>query len=431
MINCYLLNGCLYKKGKTFKDFDEISSSLKVNWKLLNSIPVQAIILILDEYSRRLSKDKQLIGIEGSAYLSFYFKRSNVEKLIEISLGDKKYLDEFLYKGNGKFIKAQGRGISCQWIAGNVYTLAFYSIFQSLIAKNSNLVRVPEGSIPIVLKLLKPLYDIQIIYNDKVYSSQDILKNISLVYFPSEDEFLNKSMSITADSRIIWGGKEAVDHITSLPKKTTCKDIVFGPKYSFAVFDKAAVESDRCYAYMDKLVMDVILFRQKACSSPQVLFVEKSNIALDDVVKILKKSFEKVGRRYKNILDEAQCARIINERGIYSLSLDKDICCSKGLEYTILINDDIKLEEPVGGNCIFVKQIDSIFDIDDLITHRIQTIGYAIEDKSKVLKFADIVTIYGVGRVVNIGSMNIYDSPWDGCFMINELVRWCNLGVDF
>lgn len=429
MIDCYSLNGCLFEKKKTFNNFDDISSNLKENWKLLNLMPSQAIVLILDEYSRRLSKDRQLLGIEGTAYLSFYFRRSNVEKLIEMSLKDKKYLDEFVCRGNGRFIKAQGRGISCHWIAGNVYTLALYSIFQSIIAKNSNLVRVPEKSINVVLKLLKPMENIQVVYKEKLYSSRDILKNISLVYFPSEDELLNEAMSIAADSRIIWGGKEAVDHITSLPKKTTCKDIIFGPKYSFAVFDKNVLESERCCEYMDKLVMDIILFGQKACSSPQVLFVEKSSMSLKEVVKILKKSFEKVGKRYNNFLSESECAKIINERGAYALSLDKDICCSRGLEYTILINDDVKLEEPVGGRCIFVKQIDSIFDVEDLMTHRIQTIGYAVEDKSKILKFADMVTTSGAARVVNIGTMNIYDSPWDGCFMINELVRWCSLNI--
>ncbi|WP_058952958.1 acyl-CoA reductase [Clostridium tyrobutyricum] len=425
MIDCYLLDGHVYHEKINYSDFNEINRILNDRWKLLLSIPVEAIILILDEYSKRLCKSRRLLKIEGVAYLSFYLRKLNLEKLVEINLKNKKYLDEFVDEGNGKLIKAQGRGIACHWIAGNVYTLAIYSTFQSIIAKSSNIVRVPEKSIDIVLKLLELLDNIQVFYNNAMYSSKDILKNIALVYFSSKDEILNKSMSIIADSRIIWGGKEAVNHITSLPKKTICKDIIFGPKYSFAVFDKDIIESDECYAYMDKLLVDIILFGQKACSSPQVLFVEKSNLALDDIVKILQTSFEKVGKRYKNILNEAECSKIINERGIYSLSLNKDICCSKGLEYTILINDEIKLEEPLGGRCIFVKEIDSIFDVKDIITKRIQTVGYAIKDESKILKFADVVTKAGVDRVINVGNMNNYDSPWDGCFMINELVRWC------
>ncbi len=131
---------------------------------------MEAVILILEEYSKKLSRDKQLLKITGTAYLSFYFRKSNIERLIEINLKDKKYLNKFVPIGSGRFIKAQGRGISCHWIAGNVPTLAIYSIFQSLIAKNSNLVRLPEKNIPIVLKLLKPLDNIRVIYNDQVLS---------------------------------------------------------------------------------------------------------------------------------------------------------------------------------------------------------------------------------------------------------------------
>lgn len=430
MIDCYLLDGHIYHEKINYSNFSHINRSLNDNWKLLTSMPSEAISLLLAEYGKRLSKNRELLKVEGAAYLSFFLRKFNLEKLINLNIGGNKYLDEFVDKGNGKFIKAQGRGISCHWIAGNVYTLAIYSVIQSIMAKNSNIVRVPENSLDIVLKLLEFMDNIEVDYNGKSYSSKNIMKNICLVYFESEDENLNREMSYSADSRIVWGGQEAVEHISLLPKKTTCKDIIFGPKYSFAVFDSDILECDSCEKYMDKLVLDIVLFGQKACSSPQVLFVEKSNKTLNYIVKMLENSFKKMGVKYKNILDEGQCAKIINKRGFYSLSLDKDICCSRGMEYTILIDNDIKLEEPVGGRCIFVKEIDSIFNLEALITRRIQTIGFAIKDRNRILEFADLVTKSGVDRVINIGNMNSYDCPWDGHLMINELVRWCCVTMD-
>lgn len=430
MIDCYLLDGHIYHEKINYSDFSNINRSLNDNWKLLTSMPSEAIILLLAEYGKRLSKNRELLKVEGVAYLSFFLRKFNLEKLINLNIGGNKYLDEFVDKGNGEFIKAQGRGISCHWIAGNVYTLAIYSVIQSIMAKNSNIVRVPENSLDMVLKLLECMDDIEVDYNGNLYSSKNIMKNICLVYFESEDENLNRGMSYSADSRIVWGGQEAVEHISLLPKKTTCKDIIFGPKYSFAVFDSDILECDSCEKYMDKLVLDIVLFGQKACSSPQVLFVEKSNKTLNYIVKMLENSFKKIGVKYKNILDEGQCAKIINKRGFYILSLDKDICCSRGMEYTILIDNDIKLEEPVGGRCIFVKEIDSIFNLEALITRRIQTIGFAIKDRNRILEFADLVTKSGVDRVINIGNMNSYDCPWDGHLMINELVRWCCVTMD-
>lgn len=425
MINCYSLNGEVYDTPIEFNDFDEIKSNLKKNLDTLNSLPSEVIVLIFDAYSKKLNVNRELLRVEGVPFLSFYLKRTNVESLIENSLKNKKCLDEFIDIGNGKFIKAQGRGIVCHWIAGNIPTLTIYSMLQSLIAKNLNIIRVSKKTINLVVKLFELLNDIKVIYNGKEYSSDVLLKSISLVYFESSDKLLNKSMSQVADARVIWGGEDAVNLITRLPKKTTCKDLIFGPKYSFAVFDKSAIESNDFEDYITKFVLDIVLFDQQACSSPHVLFVEKSKIALEKIVCILSQSLVKINNRYPNILDQGTAAKIINKRGLYGLSIDKDLYCSKGLEYTILINDDFTLEEPIGGRCIFVKQVDSIFDIKRLITRRVQTIGVASNDRSKMLRFADKVTSLGVDRIVSVGIMNIYDSPWDGYYMISELIRWC------
>lgn len=412
-----------------FNDFNTIKLTLEQNFQALNSTPVEVISLIFNEYSKKLASNKQLLRIEGVSFLSFYLKRANIEKLIDSNLKHRKCLDEFVDMGDGKFLKAQGRGIVCHWIAGNTPTLTFYSILQSLIAKNSNIVRVSEKSIDIVVKLFELLSDIKVIYKNKEYSSDVILKNISLVYFDSNDKLLNENMSVVADARVIWGGEDAVNSIMHLPKKTTCKDLVFGPKYSFAIFDKSAVESDELEKYAEKFALDVVLFGQQACSSPQVLFIEKSKVSFKEVINVLSRKFNKINKRYPNVLDQGTAAKIINARGLYGLSLDKDMRCSKGLDYTILINDDFALEEPVGGRCIFVKEIDNLFEIKKLITRRIQTIGIASEDKSKILKLADVITPFGVDRIVKIGFMNIYDSPWDGYFMINELIRWCSVNL--
>ncbi|WP_123052863.1 acyl-CoA reductase [Clostridium sp. JN-1] len=430
MINCYSLNGKLYDTPIEFNDFNEIKLNLEKNLDALNSLPFEVIVLIFDAYSKKLSSNRELLKIEGAPFLSFYLKKANIESLIDNSLKNKKCLDEFIDIGNGKFIKAQGRGIVCHWIAGNIPTLAIYSMLQSLIAKNLNIIRVSKKTMNTALKLFELLNGIKVVYDEREYSSDILLKSISFVYFESSDKLLNRSMSQAADARVVWGGEDAVNLITSLPKKTTCKDLIFGPKYSFAVFDKSAIESNDFENYITKFVLDIVLFGQQACSSPHVLFVEKSKMPLKKIVQVLSQAFVKINNRYPNILDQSTAAKIINERGLYGLSLNKDLYCPKGLEYTILINNDFTLEEPIGGRCIFVKQVDNIFDIKKLITRRVQTIGIASKDRSRVLKFADEVTSLGVDRIVSAGIMNIYDSPWDGYYMINELIRWCLINLE-
>ncbi len=40
-----------------------------------------------------------------------------------------------------------------------------------------------------------------------------------------------------ADIRIAWGGEEAVSTILSLKKNFFTEDIIYGPKYSYAILD--------------------------------------------------------------------------------------------------------------------------------------------------------------------------------------------------
>jgi len=431
MINCYGLNGELYENGMKFRDFHEIEICLNKNFAELHEFPVQVIMLIINEYSKKIAKNRELLRMEGVPFLCFYLKKVNIEKQLNLNLGNIEYLNNFVEIEDGKYIKAQPKGIVCHWIAGNVPTLGIYSVLEGILCKNSNILRVSKRSVNDVYKLLKLFDNIEVEYDGNTYASKTILKNIALIYFDSEDDKLNRQMSLKADARIVWGGRSAVDSISLLPKKTTCKDIIFGPKYSFAVFDKSAIESNDFDEYLENLVTDIIAFNQKACSSPQVLFLEKSKISIDEISKMLSLKFEKINKRYNNLeLEQAVAAKIINVRGEYLLSTDKMAYISKGLQYTILIDKELKLEEAITGRTIFIKEIDDIMEVCPLITKNIQTIGIASKNNKKTLDFANRVTTFGVDRVVKIGYMNFYDSPWDGSLIMSELVRWCSVNIN-
>ena len=430
MINCYGLNGEFYENGIKFKDFNEIDSCLNKNLVELYKFPVQAIILIINEYSKRIAVNRTILRMEGVPFLCFYLKKMNMEKQLKSNLENIEYLNNFVQVGEEKYIKAQPRGVVCHWMAGNVPTLGIYSVLQSILCKNGNILRMSKESVSEVYELLKLLDNILVEYDGNIYDSKIILKNIALIYFNSDDKYLNSQMSLKADARIVWGGKTTVNDISLLPKKTTCKDLIFGPKYSFAVFDKSAIESNDLEEYLENLVTDIITFSQKACSSPQVLFLERSKLPVGEIAQRLSQSFEKIIKRYTNLdLEQAVAAKIINKRGEYSLSLDKMFFMSKGLQYTILIDKELKLEEPITGRTIYIKEVEDILQICPLITKNIQTIGIASKNSRKTLDFADKVTNFGVDRVVKIGYMNFYDSPWDGSLIMSELVRWCSLNI--
>jgi len=431
MISCFMMGNDFFQKAKKFEDLFIIIDELNKNSETISSYPAGAIVEIIHEYSKILSKDRGLLNYEGATFLVLWLKKINIEKILRLNLGKQEYLDDFIQIEDNKYMKAQPRGLVCHFMAGNVSTLPIFYLIQALLCKNVNLIRVPTDNINIVVELLKPLKDIIINFEGTCYSGLTLLKSTSLINFPSNNVGLNTQMSLAADVRVICGGEEAVNTLSVLPKKTTCKDIIFGPKYSFAVFEKSAMESSNFSGTLDAFVNDIISFDQKACSSPQVLFIEKSNLSIKEVASKLSKSIDKISKRYpKNKIDEATCAKIINKRGEYLLSLEKDIICGIGLQYTILIDNETNLEEPMQNRTIYLKEIEDILDVCKLITPRIQTIGIASQNNNKIIDFANTVSLKGVDRLVKVGFMNLYDSPWDGMLFMSELVKWTTLNLN-
>jgi len=195
MINCYELNGEFNENSIKFEDFNKIETCLNNNISEIHKFPVQAILLIINEYSKKIAINREILRIEGVPYLCFYLKKINMEKQLKLNLGNIEYLDDFFQLEDEKYIKAQPKGLVCHWMAGNVPTLGIYSVLQSILCKNGNILRVSKQTVTAIYELLRLLDNIIVEYKGNTYSSKTILKNIALIYFDSFDENLNSQMS--------------------------------------------------------------------------------------------------------------------------------------------------------------------------------------------------------------------------------------------
>ncbi|MHA1863118.1 MAG: acyl-CoA reductase [Candidatus Thorarchaeota archaeon] len=389
----------------------------------LFGIPVTVIIAVLHKFSRSLVRDDKVKRIEGIAFLANWLRKDNLKKIIETNLGSLDYLESFVGEERRK-LRAFPRGLVCHWIAGNIPTLSLFSLFQSMLGKNGNILRIPEVSLPTVLPILQLFATIE----EEGITGKDLLKSVAIVYFPSADTGSNVELSMKADARVVWGGKEAVEAITGLPNMTHCEDIVFGPKYSFAVFDKESLQSENIDKYVRNIATDSVIFEQSACSSPHVIFVETDCDGVMLFAEKLAKEFERLSKLLPKVDFEAgRGTMIINKRAEYALDLDKAVLAPKENDWTILINDDVSLEEPIQSRTVFLKPVSDILETINLVTHNVQTVGNGILNSEKAEKFARGAMYRGVARVVPPGQMHIYDSPWDGILLLNRLVCWNNL----
>lgn len=320
---------------------------------------------------------------------------------------------------------AQPRGVLCHWIAGNIPTLSFFSLVQGVLSKNGNILKVPPQNKNILLSLLKKLSKIKLEFEGCMYSGDDIVSSVAVVSFDGRsDKDLSEKMSLAADCKVIWGDSAGIKSVINLPQKEHCEIIVFGPKYSFGVFDKETIEGNNFDGLLKKTVVDIVVFNQMACSSPHVLFFEKSRYSIEKIIKKMQVHFEGLPEELLTDLPQTIASRIINERAKYLLSGGKQVLGSKGVEWTILVNQDIGLEEPIQGRTVFVKEVDGLEKVLPLITRKIQAVSVSINDENKKRAFAKKVSFLGVDRITSPGSIHNFTLPWDGIMTLNRLVRW-------
>ncbi|MEA1927079.1 MAG: acyl-CoA reductase [Candidatus Auribacterota bacterium] len=426
MITCYLKDAIFQERE--LDDFKEIALSIEKARDRLRKFPIGAILEILGKLGSNILADKDLNHREGISYLCLWLRKNNLRSLIELNLRDIRYLDEFVSVSRNSGIKAQPRGIICHWIAGNITTLAVFSLVESVMAKNGNIVKVPEGSADLIIRILKKLGEIEVLFKDNHYSGRDILNSISILSFSSSETLRSREFSMIADGKVIWGGKQAVSSILALPQQEHCESIIFGPKYSFSVFDRGFIEEEDMDGALKKTVLDIIAFDQRGCSSPHVVFFEKSGVDIKELAARLANCFKEITKKYpmREITPYAS-SEILDVRARYYLDPEKDIIASDGCGWTVLINKDLRLEEPVQNRTIFIKEVVTIDDVIQLITKKVQTIGVAIKEEKKRERFCSEVTYHGVARCVVPGLMNNFDAPWDGIFLLSRLVRFVSL----
>jgi hypothetical protein len=236
-------------------------------------------------------------------------------------------------------------------------------------------------------------------------------------------------MSLAADVKVVWGGAEAVRAISALPRREHCSEIVFGPKYSIGVIDRGRLEGDpeKLEETVAAFVRDVVIFDQRACSSPQTIFVERNErCSLRVVGEIFARQLAKLPP--KPGLDPYTTMQIANVRARWAMDEERDVIASAdGANWTVCLDRDVSLKEAIQSRTIFLTEIDSWRTIIPLLSPKVQTAGVAFGRSEEARAFAEAATQAGVARCVRPGIMNNYESPWDGKLLISQLVRWVTL----
>lgn len=412
----------------------ELLAHLRAKQEWLADQPTEALIGLIAETAKKWRNDPSLLHLQdkGLLFLSSWCDYKHLCSVANNGLkGNYRYLDNFLaFPDSDKhFLRANARGLACHWLAGNVQILGFFALVQSILAKNSNLLKVSARDNGVFTQLLNAFQGVRYVTSEGyAIHGDDLLETIGVVYFSRYATALGEEMSKEADIRIAWGGKEAVETVAGYPAKFDAESIIFGPKLSFAVISKESLEDEnKAKKLARRMSVDVSVFDQTGCASPHNLFIEKGgNLSPDRFMEILSDAMVKTEVQIpKPAVSTEQISQIHSIRGVYDFK--GRIIGSPSMSWTLLLDKEVKLCKPIYSRVLFIHEVDSIFDAIPLIDDTVQTIGIEAP-ADKAMQFASAATRKGVSRCPLIGRMLNFEMPWDGLFLLDRLIRWNTYG---
>jgi hypothetical protein len=356
--------------------------------------------------------------IPGIVFLRMWLRRGTLEPIINRELGQGALHSRWMEDGRAR-LKPCPLGVVGHWPAGNIEIQPVLSMTCALLGGNACLVRIPSGLVDQTVRIMQKM----------VQSDPDriLTGRFSLCAFDHDRLDLQEAMARTVDGAMIWGGAESVLKVRALPFPHWAKLAVFGPRISAAAMDADTwCNGKERKSWCQRLARDVWQFDQQACSSPQVLFLErKDGYSPTEFLQDLKEAFEAENRLHpRQTIEAGMTSAICRARASWLLDQTENVALfPSSPDWTILLGCGRQIPMPTQGKTLTILEVDSLFDPISQFDGTVQTLGLAIRDTEKEDKLAAAAAGRGVDRVVKLGRMHVFASPWDGVDLIRPMVR--------
>lgn len=381
------------------------------------TVTPREVLAVFERWSAAL----QTVGadeVPGIAFLRLWLRRGTLEGLFVRELGSEALEGGWRMDGRAR-LRPFPLGVVGHWPAGNVEIQPVLSLTCALLGGNACVVRVPAALVEITRRLVAKLADVE--------GGGQLTERLFLAAFDHSRQDLHEALAQAVDGAMIWGGAEAVSRVRALPFPQWARLSVFGPRLSVAAMDTGAWCNGRDRrAWCQRMARDVWQFDQQACTSPQALFLERC--AGGDVwsfVEDLKRAFEEEERLHpRSHIEPALTSAICLARAAWLLGAPgRRAVFAESPAWSILVGQGPDLPHPTQGRTLAVLEVDDLTDPIRRFDGTVQTLGLAIEDRQKEEAIARAAAGRGVDRIVKLGRMHVFSSPWDGMDLFRPFVR--------
>lgn len=321
----------------------------------------------------------------------------------------------------GRYLRARPHGVVLTVAAGNVFLGAAMGLVESLLVKNVSLLKAPSAD-PLFARLFAESLP------------GELGRAVAVLSWKGGDEALERRLVEGCDAVVVTGGEEAVRRYRALaPPGIPVID--YGPRLSLA----AVAAGDEAPDLPRRLARDLSLWDQQACSSPQVLYVEGRDRALE-LLERLAEEMERMARELpprQLTFDEA--AEITRERETARFAAAfRPVRLWTSAErpgaWTLILEEEPELRPSPLNRTLLVKAVERLEEVTPYLQPwrgSLQTIGLeAPLPRARAL--AEAWTAAGATRVCRVGEMagGAEGGPHDGRWGLSALVRWVALSAE-
>lgn len=398
---------------------EEIAAAAQGLRREVSSNPVapQRMIEVFERWGTYL-RGPAIEAIPGAPFLRLWLRKGSIEPILRRELGEAALRTEWREEGSAR-LGLSPLGVVGHWPAANVEIQPILSMTCGLLGGNGCLVRIPSGLVEPTRRLLERLQEAD--------ESGVLTGRVAAITFDHGRSDLQRAMAAAVDGAMIWGGADAIAAIRALPFPAWARFSIFGPRLSVAAMDADVWDNaDGRAAWCQRIARDVWQFDQHACSSPQTLFLEsRPGADKDGFIEALRLAFEEENRAHpRAAIEPAESSAICLARTNWLFEAeDRQAIFPPSPDWTILVGRGTAIPRPIQGRTLTVLELDDLGEAVSAFDGSVQTLGLAIGDEAREEMIAELAAARGVDRIVKLGRMHVFGSPWDGADLIRPMTR--------
>ena len=357
----------------------------------------------LNDLSKEIMQSPQSRLYPDLYSLGFWCRKGNIQKIKEN------------YANSGYRL---GKGLCFHIAPSNIPINFAFSYLFSLLAGNSNLVRLPSKQFPQVDALIKILKSV-------LSRHPGIEKRSAFVKYERNNE-ITEQFSLNADARMIWGGDKTIETVRKMKTKPRCVDIAFADRYSVCIINGAKLleaGKEKLKRLSQEFYNDTYLMDQNACSSPQLIYwVNDSKEARECFWNAVY-----CAAKEKYNLQDAVCVDKFTKlcEDAIDFNCIKEVKHKKNLLYrSELTSIDENTENLRGkGGYFYEYSLKDLEEFFKIVNEKYQTITYFGIEPEKLAQVIVAHNLRGIDRIVPIGKAMDINTIWDGHDLVRELSR--------